>query len=801
MLQSYLKIALRSLWKNRVYSGINVFGLAVGLATCLLIALYMADELSYDRHHQRANRIYRVVQRTRWEGGDMNVAITSAPFAPTLKQTYPEVEQAVRLLPEGGGVIQQGTRKLTADDILFADANVFEVFSYPFLFGNPKTALGKPQCIVLTKTLATRLFGNPASALGKTVLFEGDFPNLVTGVMVDVPTNSHLRFSALRSLKTGFTGGWQDADLYTYLLLKTDRSGKPTDPATLTAKFPAFFERFLKPEMGAVDYTLTLQPLTSIHLHSDLGFEPGPNGNSQTVWVFALIGGLILLLAGINYMNLATARSAIRVREVGVRKTMGSGRGQLAGLFLTETVLLTLAATVLGVLLAQLALPLFNDLTGKLLTIWRFGVGYSLLGVGLFAAITALLSGTYPALFLSNVRTVGALQGLAGSSARGTAAFRKVLVTGQFVITIALMAASGIIYQQLRFVLTKPLGFNKEQVLTFHLNSDKARAAVPALKAQLLSSPLIEGVAASGNPIGNNDLGSRGYFFEVNGKMSGSTLMTGTLLIDADFLPTTEIRLAQGRNFNAATPTDRNNAMLVNEALVRKMGWQQPLGKRVKFFTNNGPAERRVVGVVRDFHTYSLQHKIEPLALQLIPDPDEQDNIYVRIRAGQTAAALALIEKTYRQLEPGGVFAYRFLDQNFAKQYATEQKQSRLLLIFTALAIFIACLGLFGLATFMAAQRTKEIGVRKVLGASVFSVVALLNKDFLRLVLLAIVVATPLAWWAMEQWLSTFAYKITISGWVFAGAGTLAVVIALLTVSLQSIRAALMNPVKSLRSE
>lgn len=797
MLSNYLKIALRSLWKNRVYSGINVVGLAVGLAACLLITLYVADELSYDRYHERADRIYRVVHRATWEGGRMNLAPTSAPYAPTLKQTYPEIEQVVRILPEGGGVIQYGTAKVEAEDIAFADQNLFQVFSYSFLYGDPNTALSKPQSIVLTQTLAARLFGNAASALGKTVLFENNFPNVVTGVISDMPANSHARFSGLRSFSTGFTSGWQEFNLHTYLLLR-----EGADPNKVETKFPAFFERYIKPEMGNVDYAMSLQPLTSIHLHSNLDYELSPNGSYRTVSVFAIIAGLILLLAGINYINLATARSAIRLREVGVRKAVGSGRGQLAGLFLTETSLLTVLATTLGAGLAYVLMPFFNQLTGKELSMWRFGTGYSLLILAGFAVVTGLLSGTYPALFLSGSRTVAALRGQMGSQS-ATIAFRKPLVTFQFAITVALIAASGIIYQQLRFAMNKSLGFNKDQVLTFHLHDDETRTKVPVIKAKLLQSPLIEGIAAASNPIGTNNLGGGGYYFEIDGKMTTSSKIVHSIMVDGDFLKTMEIGLVQGRSFSDAIPADRYNAILVNETLVKELGWKDPIGKRVKFYIDDKgtQAERRVVGVVKDFHTHSLQHKIEPLALQMPPSADEQDNVYVKIRAGQAEAALALIQKTYEQFEPGGVFDYQFLDQNFARQYAREQNQNNLLLIFTALAIFIACLGLFGLVTFTAEQRTKEIGVRKVLGASVASIVTLLSKDFLKLVLVAIVIASPLAWWAMSHWLEGFAYRVNLEWWVFAAAGTLAILIALLTVSFQSVKAALMNPVKSLRSE
>ncbi|AQG79416.1 ABC transporter permease [Spirosoma montaniterrae] len=797
MFRNYFKIAFRSLWKNRVYSGINVVGLAVGLAACLLITLYVADELSYDRYHKRADRIYRVVHRATWEGGSMNLAPTSAPYAPTLKQTYPEIEQAVRILPEGGGIIQYGTTKVEAEDIAFADQNLFQVFSYSFLHGDPNMALSKPHSIVLTQTLAARLFGDVASAMSKTVLFENNFPNVVTGIISDMPANSHARFSALRSFSTGFTSGWQQFNLHTYLLLQ-----EGADPKKVEAKFPAFFERYIKPEVGNVAYEMSLQPLTFIHLRSNLDYELSPNGSYRTVSVFAIIAGLILLLAGINYINLATARSSIRLREVGVRKAVGSGRGQLAGLFLIETSLLTVLATTLGVGLAYALMPFFNQLTGKELSMWRFGTGYSMLILVGFAVITSLLSGTYPALFLSGSRTVAALRGQMGSQL-ATIMFRKSLVTFQFAITVALIAASGIIYQQLQFAMNKSLGFNKDQVLTFHLHDDETRTKIPVLKAKLLQSPLIEDVAVASNPIGTNNLGGGGYYFEIDGKMTTSSKIIHSIMVDGDFLKTMEIGLVEGRSFSNTIPADRYNAILVNETLVKELGWKDPIGKRVKFYVDDKgtQAERRVVGIVKDFHTHSLQHKIEPLALQMPPSADEQDNVYIRIRAGQTEAALAFIQKTYEQFEPGGVFDYQFLDQNFARQYTNEQNQNNLLLIFTALAIFIACLGLFGLVTFTAEQRTKEIGVRKVLGASVISIVALLSKEFLKLVLIAIMIASPLAWYAMNRWLQGFAYKIDISWWMFVLAGLLAVGIALLTVSFQSIKAALMNPVKSLRSE
>jgi putative ABC transport system permease protein len=796
MLRNYLKIALRTLWKSRVYTAINGLGLAVGIAACLLIAGYVADELSYDRFHERADRIHRVVHYADWDGGSLRLAPTSAPFAPALQREYPEIEKTVRILAEGGGPIRFGPTQLNVEDIGFADRSVFEVFSYPFLYGDPRTALSKPQSIVLTRSLAVRLFGDAAKALNQTVLFENNFGNVVTGVIEDVPSTSHLTFSALRSLPEGYTEGWQNFNVYTYVLLR-----QGTDPAKLEAKFPAFAEKYLKPETGQMAYRMELQPLPSIHLHSNLDYEISPNGSIRTVSIFALIAGLILLIAIINYMNLSTARLSMRLREVGVRKAIGSGRRQLMLLFLSETSLLTLAALLLGLSLAYTALPFFNEFTGKNLRLDPVGLRNGVLGLLGFGVLVSGLSGSYPALFLSGFGTVPALKGQLGTQAK-TLLLRKSLVTFQFVVTITLIAASVLIYQQLRYVSTKSLGFNKEQVLTFHLDSDQAREKVPVLKEQLLKNPLIERVAAAGNPIGVNSLRSGGFYFEIDGQMTASSKIVQSLDVDADYLPTLEIGLAQGRNFRE-TPTDRRNAILVNETLVRELGWKNPVGRRVKFHQGDQGelGERTVVGVVKDFHVYSLQHKIQPLALLMPPSASEQDNLYVRIRAGEAAAALPFLEKMHQRFDAGNPFAYHFLDENFARQYAAEQKQGTLALVFSALAILIACLGLFGLATFTAEQRTKEIGVRKVLGASVASIVALLSKDFLKLVLLAVVLATPIAWWAMSRWLQDFAYKIDIAWWVFALAGVLAVGIALLTVSFQSVKAALMNPVKSLRTE
>ncbi len=620
---------------------------------------------------------------------------------------------------------------------------------------------------------------------------------MVTGVIDDVPANSHFIFSALRSFPENYTEDWGNIHLYTYILLKKGAAIK-----NLEAKLPQFFNKYLKASMANVNYRMELQPLTSIHLHSNLSFEMSANSSMTYIYTFSIVAVLILLIAAINYMNLSTARSSIRIKEIGVRKVTGSSKSQLVWMFLSESVLITLIASVAAILLISLMLPAFKQLTGKELSVWRFGVWETILLLSVFSLFAGALSGIYPALFLSGFRTIPALKGQLGSQS-GNLFFRKLLVTFQFIITIAMIAGSFLIYQQLQFVSKKDLGFNKDQVLTFHIHNKEVRNNIDALKQQLLQNPLIESVSSASNPIGNNDIGKTGYFIERNGKMDTKPRIGDSFMIDEDFIPTLQIKLLQGRNFAQDMSTDKSQSVVVNETFIKDAGWKDAIGKKIQdgVIEKGNPLFFQVVGVVKDFNIFSLQHKIEPLVLHLPPVPKEKDNLYVRINKSGIKEALQFIERTYRKFDAEHPVDYHFLDQNFAKQYQAEQKQGTILLIFTVLTILIACLGLFGLVTFMAQQRTKEIGIRKVLGASIAQITALLSKDFLKLVLLALVIASPLAYFTMQKWLQDFAYRIQICWWVFALSGLLAVLIALITISFQSIKAALANPVKSLRSE
>ena len=796
MLVNYCKSAIRNITRHKGYSIINIVGLMFGLAAFWLIVLYVADELSYDRYNSNASRIYRVAQHAAWNGNSMNIALTSAPFATHLKATFPEIENTVRINTEGGGTIEYGDKKIQADDMIFADSSIARVFSYTFLYGDAATALQKPSSTVLTESLANKIFGSADKAVNQTIYFENHFPNTVTAVIKDVPGNSHLRFSGIRSFSTEGQDAWQRFEVYTYLLL-----AKGTDVKKLESKLPAFAAATIQKEMGVKDYRMELQPLTDIHLRSNLDYELSANGSISRVYIFMAIALLVLLIAVINYMNLSTARSASRVREVGVRKAVGSGKRHLTGMFIAESILITLIAAVLAMVLASCMMGFFNQLTGKELSIWRFGVGNTLLILLVFSFLTGIACGIYPSVFLARFNTILALKGQMGN-VTGSVLFRKSLVVIQFVITVVMIAGSFVIYRQLQFALHTSLGFNKEQVLSFHINDRSVRNKVTALKQQLLESPLVESAAAVGNPIGNNDLGKTGYFYELNdGSPSNGSKVMQELMVDADFLKTMDIRLVAGRNFSDAFPADKDGAVVVNETLVKELGWKAPIGKRILRTSNEGKEPATVVGVIKDFHTYSLQHKVEPLVMSLPPATKDEDNIYVRIAKGKTTEAIAYIDKIYRSFDKSSPVDYRFLDENFAKQYNAEKKQGQIALIFTMLAVVIAGLGLFGLATFTAGQRKKEIGIRKILGASVASIVQMLSKDFLKLVAIAACISFPIAWFAMNKWLTGFAYRIDVSWWILLLSGFIAAAIALLTISIQAIKAAVANPVSSLRTE
>jgi len=796
MIKNYFKTAWRNLQRNKIYSFINISGIAVGLAAFWLIVLYVTDELSYDRSFANANNIYRIAQHACWQGGGVNMAPTSAPFAAAFKTTFPEVADAARINIEGGGVIKYDNKTFKQNDICFADGSLFNLFDYHFLYGDAKTALDQPQSIVITKTFAEKIFGDAAKALNQTLLFGNDnYPNKITGVLDDMPRNSHLQFSGIRSFGDALNNDtWNNIYLYTYLLLK-----KGSNIYALQNKLPAL-EKKLAKEMNYTQYRIELQPLASIHLQSNLEYELSTNGSISRVYIFSAIGVLILFVALINYMNLSTARAASRVKEIGIRKVIGSGRKHLIGLFILEALLITFLAAIIAVFLVQASLPFFNQLSGKNINVWQLGITNTIAIVTIFALITGCISGSYPALFLSHFKLIPSLKGQLGNM-NNNALLRKSLVVFQFVIAVGLISGSYIIYRQLQYVSQANLGFNKEQVLAFHIDDTKVRTAIPALKNKLLQNPLIQNVAVAGNPIGNNDLNMNVFLFQKNGELGSSSQLANKLYVDEDFLETTDIALLQGRNFSKEMPTDKDNAIIINETLMKTLGYTNAIGKELHYpKPDNTVSNRTIIGVVKDFHAYSLQHKIAPMVMMMPPNDKEKDNLYVKLAKGKTVEAITYLKSAYANFDNNGA-DFHFLDENFTKQYAAEQKQEQLAFAFTVLAFVIACLGLSGLVIFATTQRTKEIGIRKVLGASVASVTVVLSKDFIKLVFFAAVIAMPISWFVMDKWLQDFAYRINIKWWMFLLSGGMAILIAFITISFKAIKAALANPVKILRTE
>ncbi|QJW91468.1 FtsX-like permease family protein [Spirosoma taeanense] len=810
MVRNYIKIAWRNLVRNRAFSAINIAGLALGLATCLLISLYVLDELSYDRFNEKADRIVRVVFRGATEGGKINEAHVMPPTAQTLLADYPEVQTATRLRPGGLPLVTIGENRFNEEKMAYADSTLFQVFTLPLLRGDPKTALAQPNTIVLTQTIARKYFGD-ADPMGKLLNLKGwNTACKVTGVLADIPANSHFHydlFVSMASLPDASAPSWMTSEYFTYLVLP-----EGYDYKQLEAKLPQVVEKYMAPQlqkafgMSLAQFRqkgnhlgLFLQPLTDIHLRSDFAFDLGTPGDIRYVYLFGAVALFMLLIACINFMNLSTAGASKRAREVGIRKVLGSERLALTSQFLIESTLLTAIALLLAVGLVYLALPLFNDLAGKNLTL-NFGAQPWLLPVLLlFGLLVGLLAGSYPAFVLSSFRPVSVLKGKftwSSNSGRSGISLRSGLVVFQFFISITLMVGAAVVYQQLSYIQNKKLGYDKEQVLI--LPETGALGQKEAVFKELLRqdrravSVSMSGYLPAGPSQNNN-------FFVYPEANTSQIVKTLRYDVDYDYIPTLGIRMAAGRNFSEAYGTD-STGVIINETAAKTFGWKGgALNHILTNVDNEGRGKTyRVIGVVRDFHFKSLHERITPLVMVL---SRSSGTLIAKVRTRDIADLLATLKQQWSELGVERPFVYSFLDDRFRETYLSEQKIGRVLGIFAGLTIFVACLGLFGLATFTAEQRTKEIGVRKVLGASVTSIVALLSTDFLKLVLIAILIASPIAWYAMNWWLQDFAYRIAIPWWVFVTAGALAVGIALLTVSFQSIKAALTNPVKSLRTE
>lgn len=803
MFRHFLRIASRNLLKRKFYSFINITGLAIGMACCLLIALYIKHELSFDRYHANHERIYRVLQTYRSvEKGQKPITPAPqdyqvwgcAPVGPALQADFPEVETVAQMMSPISLLLQTGDKRIQQNNLVCADSTVFKVFSWKLLQGDARTALTAPYSIVLTEETAHKLFGN-ANPVGQTLRSNNSDNLMVTGVVQNVPSNSQITFNGLISMTTARKWqafafpSWGYVDFYTYVLLKKNASIAP-----MQAGAAAFLKRHNPEDQG---YTIAFEPLDDAYLHSKAQRQPGPVGSMLNIYLFSCIGVIILLIACVNFMNLSTARSLERAKEVGVRKVLGVTPSALRRQFLLESFIIALVAGIAAVLFTKLALPVVSELSGKAFAPASLFSGHFAWWVAVLIIITGLLAGTYPAWFLSRFRPVAVLKGAVRPS-RGSMSLRKALVVFQFTLSVTLIAGTLIVYAELRYLNNHDLGFKKDQMLIINFEGDRQVSQnIDAIKQAIANQPGVGSVAAS-RAVPGEFLPNAGTNIET---ANGTMINKGPLIyeIDFDFIPTLQIPMAAGRNYSRAFTTDSTQALLINEATARLFGYANPADAVGKKFAQWG-RQGTIIGVVKDFHFRSLHTKVEPLALRYGMPPD-LNRIIVSVKGNQVAATLAAIEKTWKSVAPQRPFLYYFLDEEFNQQYQSEQHFGYLFSLFSFLAIFIACLGLFGLATFTAQQRTKEIGIRKVLGASVANIVVLIAQDFMRLVIIAIVIAVPLCVLVMNRWLNDFAYRVSISPGIFAATAAIALFIALTAISWQSVKAALANPVRAIKNE
>ncbi len=783
MFKNYLKIAFRNLFRQKVYSFINLAGLAIGMASCILILLWVTDELSYDRFYQNADRLYRVTDHEKYTNGEeVNFSMNPADLAPTLLAEYPEIENVARLRRVGSVVIQYGEKSFSEENLAGADPAFLKMFTMPFIEGDAAQALSGPSSVVISQKMAQKFFAGE-NPIGKTIRIDDRLDFQVTGVMQDIPSNSHLKidflvpFPALKEF--GYpVEGWESWAFTTYVLLQ-----KNADYHLVAQKITNTIKQHQKESIA----TLSLQPVTDIHLRSGTMWGIGGTGDIKYVYVFTIIAGFILLLACINFMNLATARAGNRAKEVGLRKVVGAQRRELINQFFSESILYAVIALALSILIAMEFLPLFNSLSGKNL---HFGIHNSrtiFLFLAGISVITGMVAGSYPALFLSSFRPVKVLKGKLGTGARGSL-FRKLLVSFQFLLTIVLIISTIVVNRQLHFIKDQKLGFDKDRVLCIKLQGDLNKKA-EFIKSELKKDGDVEDVSGVSYP--PSQIRRSTIIREWEGRNTDDQFLMYLLSADLDFAKTMQIQMAEGRYFSSKISTDTSQGIIINEAAARAMGMKSPLGKEI--------FGSRIIGVIKDFHFASLRSKIGPLVIYY--DPREIRYLLVKMNPGNLSASVQSIEKDWHNILPGFPFDYNFLDDQINELYHSEQQVGKVINTFSILALFVACLGLFGLASFTAEQRTKEIGIRKILGATVGGIILLLSKEFTRYVLLANIVAWPLAWFAASKWLNTFAYRIEISWWFFLLAGGMALLIAILTVVTQAVKAATANPIDSLRYE
>ena len=790
MLKNYLKVSVRHLLRQPGYAFLNILGLTLGITASLLIILYLFHEVSYDNYHSKADRIYRISSDIKEPDNAFRWAVTQFPLGQTVKNEFAEVDQYVRFIGQGRTRLIKGEDVFFEDETYMVDSTVFEVFDYEFIHGNPKTSLEGPNSIVLSETVAQKIFGNnnPVGEILKT-----DASSLeVTGVYRDVPPNSHIKPRAMVSASTidrNNTQNWGGFGIYTYVLLKEGASAEVVE-----AKLNDIIEQYVAVIFDQFDITVKYEMLNiqDIHLYSDFQGEPEPLGNIKYIYIFAAVALFLIIIACINYMNLATARSLKRALEVGIRKVMGAQRNMLIGQFMTESVLLSIISLTISILLLLVFVPLLNNQLQTSLAVANL-LQIEVLGVILaIILLTGVLSGSYPAFYLSAFRPAAVLKGKTGKG--GSKLLRSSLVTVQFAVSIFMLVGTLVIYDQMQYLRSKDLGFDKEHVVRIVLDNQQARDKWPVLKSKLSQDPTFSSAATSSTVPG------RGFSKNLMAVETNEGVMESYgvdfYAIDYDYLKTLDINIVEGRNISSQYVTDTASSVLVNEAMVRRLGWENPIGKKFQF-DQDSTVFHTVVGVVEDFHQRSLYDPIE--ALLFIPNLNN-GNALIKID-GNVTAGLAALERYWAEVNPNLPFEYSFLDEDFMELYESDQLRGRLFLGFSFIMIIISCLGLLGLASFIAEQRTKEVSIRKVLGANVVGLVALLIKDFLLLVVLGAVPAFGLAYYFMTDWLGSFEYHVDLNVMIFITVLLVIAGITMLTTGYHALKAATSNPANNLKFE
>jgi len=787
MLKNLIKTAFRHILKHFGYSILNILGLTLGITSALFLIIYVADELSYDQYHENADRIYRVSSNIKEPDDEFTWNVAQLPFGPQVVQDYPEVQAFVRFINMPRALYKYEDKEFNEEGFYFVDSTMFDIFTYKVLKGEVKTALLEPKKIVLTESIANKYFGK-SDPIGKT-LTTGTDTYEVTGVIEDVPTNSHFRFDAVaaRNNLPKQLGNWGNFGVFTYLLFPEN-----FDVTAFETKMQGMYDIYMKPIFGGMNITIKyiLEPMTRIHLYSTNAAEPEPTGSMTYVYIFLIVAVFLVLIAAMNYMNLATARSTRRAREVGLRKVVGSRRGPLMLQFLTESVFFTVISLVFSIILIMALLPSFNNLAGKsfdLHIIYSPVFLLTLLGV---IVVVGIAGGSYPAFFLSRFSPVTVLKGEITQGSAGSL-FRKILVVIQFSISVIMIICTLVVFRQLNFLKNMDQGFDQKDVINLQLNGPMGRK-YPVLKQALLENTNIKYVTSTSSAVGQ---GSGKVIFSVETDQGMIQRGVNFAVIDHDFIETLGIKVVEGRDFQEDMPSDTIKGVVINQTFAKRMNWTEPIGKKVEL---GNAVAGRVIGVVNDYHQTGMYNEIESLMLIYRTLNGE---IYIKFNGDETQQVIGFIESKWKEIYPDQPFVYTFLSERFNEQFQADEKRGKIFTMFTILAILIACLGLFGLASYMVENRTKEIGIRKVFGADEATILRLVAKDFLILVAIGIVIAVPVAWYFMNDWLQNYVYRSDIGAPLLIIAALLTIVITLVTISYKAYQASVMNPARSLKSE